>query len=387
MWQSIRYLVDLMRFSDLSRDDRQFVFYSQGAEDWVHLEPVIEALLRRIPGRICYVSSTSDDPGLSWNPGRIHGFAVGFGWIRTHLLNHLEADLLICTMPDLDTFHIKRSSRTGHYCYIHHSMISAHMGYRPGAFDHFDSIFCTGPHHLKEIRALEESRQTRPKRLVPHGYGRIDSLILAAGTRRDAPDPELDGPLTILVAPSWGKNGLLETCAEPLLKALLKMNSKVVVRPHPQTWKHAPEAIRLIRRWMVDHPCIHLEASVANLDSILDADLMITDWSGVGFEFALSRLKPAIFIDVPPKVNNPDYGLLDVEPLECTYREEVGRVVPIEALDELPRYIRSLLEEEGAFQSRIASFRDQALFNLGRSGEMGAQQLIEISRDLANAHE
>jgi hypothetical protein len=114
---------------------------------------------------------------------------------------------------------------------------------------------------------------------------------------------------------------------------------------------------------------------------------MITDWSGVGFEFALSRLKPAIFIDVPRKINNPDYGLLDMEPLECTYREKVGRVVQVEALDELPRHIGSLLEEERAFQTRIASFRDQAVFNLGRSGEAGAQQLMEIARDMANAHE
>ena len=38
-------------------------------------------------------------------------------------------------------------------------MVSRHMVYREGAFDNYDTICATGPHHVKEIRAIEEKKK------------------------------------------------------------------------------------------------------------------------------------------------------------------------------------------------------------------------------------
>ena len=40
------------------------------------------------------------------------------------------------------------------------------------------------------------------------------------------------------------------------------------------------------------------------------ADLMISDWSGVAFEFAFGLEKPVIFIDLPKKINNSDFNYI-----------------------------------------------------------------------------
>ena len=64
---------------------------------------------------------------------------------------------MIMTMPDLETFHIKRSkSHPVHYIYMFHSMVSTHLVYRKSAFDNYDTIFCVGEHHLDEIQNTEK---------------------------------------------------------------------------------------------------------------------------------------------------------------------------------------------------------------------------------------
>jgi hypothetical protein len=47
------------------------------------------------------------------------------------------------------------------------------------------------------------------------------------------------------------------------------------------------------------------------------------DWSGVAMEFAFGLEKPVLFIDVPRKVNNPEYKTLRAVPLEVSYRDQI----------------------------------------------------------------
>ena len=53
---------------------------------------------------------------------------------------------------------------------------------------------------------------------------------------------------------------------------------------------------------------------------------MICDWSGAALDYAFGLNKPVIFIDVPRKVNNPDYQELGVECFEVWIRDHIGVV-------------------------------------------------------------
>ena len=61
-------------------------------------------------------------------------------------------------MPDLETYHIKRSyvRKDMEYIHVPHSD-SMNMTYRKGSIDHFDTIFCVGPHHKDEVEKMEET--------------------------------------------------------------------------------------------------------------------------------------------------------------------------------------------------------------------------------------
>jgi len=79
-------------------------------------------------------------------------------------------------------------------------MVSSHMIYRAGAFDHFDSILCVGPHHIDEIRAWEKLNGLPAKRLHQHGYAPLDP---SWDSLADDPLPRRITGSSMYCWPSW----------------------------------------------------------------------------------------------------------------------------------------------------------------------------------------
>ena len=148
MWKTfIRSWRDTFNFINTSSPLARLVFYSEGGQYLAYFEPVLKELEDKFALDIYYLTSDPDDLLLSNSSSKIKPYFIGKGSARTFLLNSLKAGIVVMTMPDINTFHIKRSKFCQHYCYLHHSMVSTHMVYRKRAFDHFDSILCVGPHH------------------------------------------------------------------------------------------------------------------------------------------------------------------------------------------------------------------------------------------------
>ena len=158
----IRHMMDLTSVMRLPRSQRKIVFYSEGKSYWVHLEGILKEFLSQTNIPVCYITSSKDDPGLHYYHPNLKSFKIDEGGCRNWLFKNIDTDLMVMTMPDIETYQVKRSKYPVHYVYVQHSLVSLHMVYRKGAFDHFDSIFCAGPHHLKEIRATEEKYQLPP---------------------------------------------------------------------------------------------------------------------------------------------------------------------------------------------------------------------------------
>ena len=375
-WRAIR------AFHALSRWHRSIVFYSEGRHDWPHLEPLVCHLAGSLARTVCYVGSEEDDPGLTLGEARVLAFCIGNGAARTVFFRTLEADVMVMTMPDLETFHIKRSVHSVRYVYVYHSLVSTHMIYRKGAFDHFDTIFCVGPHHVRELRESEALGGLPRRELVEHGCGRLDVLL---ERRRQAPprptDP--DRSLGVLIAPSWGEQGLLETCGGQLVEVLLAAGFQVTVRPHPQLRRVNPDLLGRYRERFAGRARFVYEDDVATQDSFLESDLMVSDWSGAALEYAFGLERPVLFIDVPRKVNNPDYGRLTTEPIEVTLRQDLGLVLAPDRVAEAPEAARRLVAEGAGRTRHVAQLRNQYVFNVGTSGARGADAIVRLAAETA----
>ena len=117
---------------------------------------------------------------------------------------------------------------------------------------------------------------------------------------------------------------------------------------------------------------------------------MVSDWSGAALEYAFGLERPVVFVDVPRKVNNPEYETLGIEPFEAAVRERIGRVVAPDAIAGLPAAVAELLRDPEAFRDAIRTERDRSIFNVGSSGRVAAEviaakadQYLRTTRDPA----
>ena len=369
---------ELEKFNELDLDERSIVFYSEDISSFVHFEQIIHELTEKMGCQICYVTSAKDDPILTSQNKRIKAFYIGLGAIRTKFFMELKAEVLVMTMPNLETYFIKRSKvYPVHYVYVFHSMVSTHTIYRKGAFDHFDSIFCVGPHHVEEISATESVYGLKHKNLVKYGYGLLDNLQTNKSMKNQQRCTE-DGKKKILVAPSWGKNGLLQTKGLELVKILLDGGYHVTVRPHPMTIRKWSKTIKAIENEFKSNANFEIEKDVSTFESLYSAYGLISDWSGIAMEYAFACELPVLYIDGSPKINNSSYDKISCEALEITIRNLIGKVISPNELESLPKIIESTYENIDNFKTKIQEVRDKTVFNLGESGMNGAQEIVKI---------
>ncbi|RKX35599.1 MAG: hypothetical protein DRP71_02920 [Verrucomicrobia bacterium] len=364
-WSGVR------AFGSLPRQDRRLVFYAETAADWAYLEPVVTALGDR-GNRVLKIASDPNDPVLD----QPDSFFVGSGSARTAFFKSIDADAFVMTLSDLQTYHLKRSVFPVHYFYIFHSIASTHRVYREHAFDAYDTVLCVGPHHMDEIRKTEAAYGLKPKHLLPHGYGRLDTLIQDISSRGKT-TRQGSSKTSVLVAPSWGECSIVEHCLEPLLESLLEGGLEVTIRFHPMTRRHNPDLVAGLLAKYESTGRFHFDPHINTTDSLLAADIMISEWSGAPLEFAFARERPVIFIDTPPKIHNSAHKRVDAPMLEVDIREEIGRVVSMDALDRLPAVIDELVGSVESWSGRIRKIREETVFNVGRSGEAGAEAILE----------
>ena len=369
---------ELEKFNQLDLDERSIVFYSEDISSFVHFEQIIHELTEKMGRQICYVTSAKDDPILTNQNEKIKAFYIGLGATRTKFFMELKAGVLVMTMPNLETYFIKRSKfHPVHYVYVFHSMVSTHTIYRKGAFDHYDSIFCVGPHHVKEISATESVYDLNHKNLIQYGYGLLDSLQAKKSTKQQEMHTK-NGRKKILIAPSWGKQNLLETVGMDLVKILLDAGYHVTVRPHPMTMKKSSKIIKKIREKFEGNADFILETNTSSFDQLFSSYAIISDWSGIGFEYAFVCERPVIYVDVPHKNNNSDYNKIPYEPLESSIRNLIGKVISPNELESIPKIIESTYENIDLFKTKVKEIRNQTVFNFGQSGIKGAQEIIKI---------
>jgi hypothetical protein len=369
----------LRDFNALDSDDREIVFYAEDNGSWVFFEPIIRELLATHGKKICYLTSSPDDPVLTCQEDEIRGFYIGMGFVRTYLFLTLKAGIMVMTMPDLETYYIKRSKVWPvHYIYVYHSMYSTTMVYRFGAMDHFDAILCVGPHHINEIRATEKIYNLKPKILIESGYGRLDSIIEEAQNR---PQTILgEGVKKVLLAPTWGDHALLETCAFDLVDILLGRGYQVIYRPHPMTVRHRKKLLTELQNKFAQHKNFKYETDVGTQESLHLSDILISDWSNAAIEYAFGLERPVISIDLPRKVNNPEYQKIDFEPFEVSIRSNMGKLIPLGCLHEIPKHIEELCSNPVFYKRQIREIRSKNIFNIGRSGGIGAAYIAEFAK-------
>ena len=372
---------ELKRFEKLDKKDRSIVFYLENEYYFIYFQPIVEKLTQKYDMKICYITSSKTDPMLTCKDKNILPFYIGDGIARSNFFVNLKATIIVMTMPDLETFHIKRSKvYPVHYVYIFHSLNSTQRAYTNTAFDNFDTIFCTGNYQIIEIQERERKFNLGEKKLVKHGYGRLDSLINEA--RSTDIRKSTSNNKVVLIAPSWGANGLIETKGQEIISILLDSGFYVILRPHPMTMKKSNKVIQKIEKEFKDNLNFKLETDIRNTESWFLSDCMISDLSGAAIEYSFTFEKPILYVVTPEKIVQEKQ--IDLVSLEEKIRPQIGEVISLSQLSLIPSKINQLLLSENKFKEKIQKIREETVFNIGNSAEQGAKYLLELKKSLVS---
>lgn len=162
-----------------------------------------------------------------------------------------------------------------------------------------------------------------------------------------------------------------------MVDELLEHGFRVTLRPHPQTAKFALERLNAIVARHADNSLFEYEPGIAGQESLHRSDILISDWSGAALDYAFGLGKPVLFIDVPRKVNNPNYLDLKLVPFEQSIREKIGRVISPGDLDALATAVNACAAKQGTFEQT----RRDNVFNMGTSAKVGAEVLMKLVAD------
>lgn len=360
---------DMGQLLTLSPEERTVVVYAEDTFTHIQLKGYLNALWDNHGISYQYITSDPDDPLLATPPPGATTWFIKDQLPR--LMGSLECGIFLTTMPDLGQFHVPRP-KSGKTVYAFHSLNSTHTAYRTGAFDNYDQFFCTGPHHVEELSRL---RGDPLPELSEVGYYKLD--LIRCEHEKWVADGRVDDDV-VLLAPSWGRENLLEVHGSEIVSSLLGADFRVIVRPHPQFFHSLyPEGAGVIEALQAEfgtNESVQFELNIDSQDSFHRSALMISDWSGAAYEYALGTLRPVLFIDTPQKIFNPSWDEIGLPSFEESMREEVGIILRGDSIAEAGDRAGEMLASSGE-TARLSSLAQNLVFNPGASATVGAAHI------------
>lgn len=362
------YIMGVSRKKDKKR---RLVFYSEGPQYWNVFKPVIDALTEK--GVSCtYFSSRENDPGLKYESDLVETKFIGEGNKAMFLMNTLEADLCVATTPGLDVLQLKRSKGVRKYCHLTHSSGGV-SGYFVYGLDYYDIVITGGEADKEFIEFIEKKRDIKEKEIIPAGCTYLDVLRKKLN---DIP-AETDKPekATILVSPTWGTHGLLTKYGEKLLSSLIDSEKyRVIVRPHPQSYISEKKMLETLMNKFSG--MLIWDNAPDGLISMSKADIMISDFSGIVFDFIFLFQKPAITFKAQYDRKGKDSMDYNRDPWNIRTLDTIGKTCDEKDIDNISAIVEDL-SSSSIEEYKILSLRKDMDCAPGKAGDNCAQILIK----------
>ncbi len=323
-----------------------FVIFADDKRYWSIFEPICREMDKR--GKdVVYMTASEDDPALDNKFEHIKAEYVGSENKAFARLNFLNATIVLSTTPGLDVYQWKRSKEVKYYVHIPHAASEITL-YRMFGIDYYDAILLSGEYQAQDIRNLEKLRELPEKELHKVGIPYMDKMIARLESEGPAPDHEK----TVLLAPSWGQSAIFSVYGSKILDVLLKTGYHIIVRPHPQSFKSEKDMIEKLMKEYPDSDQLEWNRDTDNFDVLRRSDILISDFSGVIFDFSLVYDKPVIYTNPNFDVSLYDAWWLDTPLWTTTALPRLGRELTEDNMNNLKELIDSCLSDAQYVEGR-----------------------------------
>lgn len=342
----------------LEQDRRKVLFFLEQDSDWPFLKLIYNRLIEI--GELPIVISDKGNLDGHFNNNL---FIIPRGFWQSIALANFDINNLITTTTDFGSNYFPRNKKSNtKYHYIFHSIASIFGVYREEAFTYYDYIYAPTNYIFKELLQYKTNQRLANFEISKYGYEKIELLnnlnsSSSSGKR-------------ILIAPTWGESMISFSVLTQIVETLKQLEEKFCIRFHPMTIRRKTSDLkRFIEKMHELDPSI-MNNEYLNAQNLADFALLITDWSGTLFDFAIGLKRPVISIDSKQKINNRNLSVAPHDLMEFKIRAMVGLILDpasaqinfIEALVNGTKDLMSNKSKKDQVKHFAQNFYDQEVF-------------------------
>ncbi len=345
------------------------VIHSEGGRYFHNFKSVIEEFIKN-EKKIVYVTPDKNDPAFSISSPFLEIICFENEYKTISFLNNITANIILSTTPHLDIYMWKKSKKVKKYIHIFHAPTSVDL-YEKYALSFYDIILCAVNKTEETQKYLDEKRNLPTKKYYTVGCPYFDNFKNIENTNIKI------NSQTILYAPSWGKRSSLNTFGKQIIQNLLSANYKVIFRPHPQSFISDKILIDDIKNEYLQNNNFFIDDKKTGLDSMIESDALISDYSGIIFDYYYLIKKPIFISGMNLNING--YEVEDI-PLDLQFDIPITKEITYELtqsdINNLPKIINTKMENNNAINSNVE------LPYFGSAGKQIYAILCEIEKEL-----
>jgi len=351
------------------------VMFSDNKRYWSTFRPICDELEKR-GQKAVYMTASPDDPALDSKYENIKCEFIGEGNKAFAKMNMLNAGIVLSTTPSLDVFQWKRSKTVDYYVHILHCCGDVTL-YRLYGVDYYDALLLSGDFQEKQVRELERQRNLPAKEIRMVGIPYLDTMLEHAKHY----ERKKSNTTNVLLSPTWGSRSLLVKYGPRLIDRLIETGYDVTIRPHPQSFTADKETIDSLMAKYPETNKLHWNRDNNNFDVLARSDIMISDYSGVMYDFAFIFNKPVIYTNAEYKKDPYDAWCIEGETWMVSTIKKLGKELNGDNIGQVKELIDSCIKESQQ-SAKIAEARDETWCNVGKSASLTADYLIEKLAEL-----
>ena len=141
--------------------------------------------------------------------------------------------------------------------------------------------------------------------------------------------------------------------------------------------RHEPEKFELLKEKFSENRNITVQTDFSSNNPVMEADVLITDWSDISWEFAFVTKRPVLFINTPMKIMNLEYEKINIPPINLTMRTVIGEALETNELNKTNETIDKMLRDREEYAKTIEKTFEEHVYNIGKSSKLCGRYIIK----------
>lgn len=348
----LKFLLSGGKAVTADEDKIPYVIFSDSKRYWNVFKPVCDEFEKRKID-VQYWTMSEDDPAFSEKYNHVKTLFIGEGNKAFSKLNIMNAGVVLATTPGLDVLQWKRSPNVGKYVHILHQPGDTTF-YRMFGLDHYDAVLISGEYEERQLREIEKLRGIPRRDTCLTGITYLDTMKARyEALKKDTKDSgKSSGTKTVLLAPTWGETAILSRFGERIISALVNTGYNIIIRPHPQSFESEKDLMNSLMSKFPESDKMHWNRDNDNFDVLSRSDIMITDFSGVMFDYALIFDRPFIYADIEFDKSPYDAAWLEEDMWTLKILPHIGIPLKEEDFDNIREVIDRTVNDESLEKGR-----------------------------------